>query len=63
MIEHIVNTVYVAVIFVYYFPFIATMMLPDLTEMGLVDKVPAWVYDTSWKGFVLSPFRMMKEII
>ena len=63
MFEHIVNTVYVAVIVVYYFTFIATMMLPELTEMGLVDEVPAWVYDTSWKGFVLSPFRMMKEII
>ena len=63
MIEHIVNTVYVAVIVVYYFPFIATMLLPEMVANGLLDEVPAWVYDTSWKGFVLSPFRMMKEII
>ena len=63
MFEHVINTVYIAVIVVYYFPFIATMMLPELTEMGLVDKVPAWVYDTSWKGFWLSPFRMVKDFL
>lgn len=63
MIEHVVNSVYVAVMFVYYFPFIATMLYPEFVAQGLTKEVPAWVSDTSWKGFVLSPYRMLKEIM
>jgi ABC-type sulfate transport system permease subunit len=60
--EHVVNMVYVLAILVYYFPFIFTEMFPAMQELGLWDKEPAWMLDTSWKGFVLSPYRMAKEI-
>lgn len=63
MLATVVNIVYAVVIFVYAFPFVATLLLPELEAQGMVEKTPAWVDDTSWKGFWLSPFRMVKDFL
>jgi len=61
MLAAVVNIVYLGIIFIYAFPFVATMLLPELEAQGVIEEIPAWINDTSWKGFWLSPFRMVKE--
>lgn len=62
MLATIVNVVYLGIIVLYAFPVAATLVLPELEVNGLIDELPTWMFDTSWRGFWLSPFRMVKEI-
>ena len=63
MLAHVINSIYVVVLVVYYFPFAMTLVTTTGVDAGLLDTYPAWVDDTSRKGFWLSPFRMVKEFI
>jgi hypothetical protein len=62
MVEQVVNTVYLLVIFVYYWPFIAVQSYGVMNDQGMIETVPEWVYDTTWRGFLLSPYRLVKGL-
>ena len=53
MVELVINMIYVAVLVVYGIPVFGAFMF---------EKPPKWVHDTSWRGFLVSPYLMLKEI-
>ncbi len=55
------NLIYLVFILVYTVPFVAVLIYDALETAGMIDHMPEWTNDTSWKGFFTSPVRMWKR--